>query len=361
MTQTVVGYFDTPDAAHVAEQKLSSRGIKQSALHLSEHDADSTSSTASQQTSRDAGAGGIRQFFSEIFGTDDSEDAGHYSEAVRRGGVVLTVDVPEGTPVEPVRDALIEAGAVNIDERVEQWRNQGYSGHQPEAQSYTADEVARERSTVLPVIEESLEVGKREVAKDTVRVHSRTVEKPVRETVNLREERAKIERRPVDREATQADLEALGERTVEVREMTETAVVNKTARVIEEVEIGKEVTQRPETIEDTVRHTEVRVDRSGAETGRAASSSTRAYEDYDADFRGDFETRYGALGGKYDEYEPAYRYGHSLGGDARYQGRDWSAIEPDAKREWSQRYPDSTWERFKLAIEHGWDRVTGQR
>lgn len=360
MTQTVIGVFDTPDAAHQAEARLISRGLDQSTLHIDVNANAYGDSAGSAGARRQESTGGIREFFGRLFGTHDSDEAGHYAEAVRRGGVVLAVDVPEGASVDEVRDALLDAGAVDIDERVEQWRQRGYTGYNPESPPYSAEEIARERSTVLPVIQEELEVGKREVGKGTVRVYSRTVETPVHETVNLREEHATIERRPVDRPVSEADLDALGDRTVEVRETAEKAVVNKSARVVEEVEIGKEVTQRTETIDDTVRHTEVNVDRDSAETAARGTAFSRSYEDFEPDYRNDFQTRYGSQGGAYDDYAPAYRYGHSLAGDPRYQGRDWATIEPEARRDWEQRNPGSTWDRAKLAIRHGWEKVTGQ-
>jgi stress response protein YsnF len=42
-------------------------------------------------------------------------------------------------------------------------------------------------------------------------------------------------------------------------ERTEVPVVNKNARVVEEVSLGKDVNERSETINDTVRKTEVAV------------------------------------------------------------------------------------------------------
>lgn len=356
MTQTVVGVFDTPDAARTAEETLISRGIDPSAVHLTAHEAAYAGAEGTRQTHPEGTMGGIRNFFSELFGSEHSEEAERYSEAVRRGGVLLSVDVPDGSDVEPVREALVEAGAMDVDRRAEYWRQQGWTGYNPESQAYTAEEVARERSAVLPVIQEEVEIGKREVGKGSVRVYSRVVETPVQESVNLREEHATVERHPVDRPASPADLEALGDKTVEIREMAEKAVVNKTARVVEEVVIGKEATQRTETIEDTVRHTEVEVER-----GTEGAAGFRPYEDYEPDYRRDFQTRYAGRGGSYEDYAPAYRYGHSLAGDPRYEGRDWTVIEPEARRDWERNYPDSPWERFKLAIQHGWERVTGKR
>jgi hypothetical protein len=48
---------------------------------------------------------------------------------------------------------------------------------------------------------------------------------------------------------------------LEIREMVEEAVVSKTARVIEEVEVRKQITEREEVVRDTLRKTQVDVGR----------------------------------------------------------------------------------------------------
>jgi uncharacterized protein (TIGR02271 family) len=131
----------------------------------------------------------------------------------------------------------------------------------PVAASATGEEV-------IPLAEEQLEVGKRMVDRGTTRVRRYVVEKPVEQDVTLRGERVTIERRhPV--EGTTAGGGAFEERTVEVRESEEVPVVGKTARVVEEVAIRKEATERTETIKDAVRREEVEV------TGNDVSSGTR--------------------------------------------------------------------------------------
>lgn len=112
--------------------------------------------------------------------------------------------------------------------------------------------------TTTPVVEEELQVGKREVERGGVRVESRVEERPVTEEVHLREERVHVERRPVDRLVTNAD-EAFREGTLEVTERAEEAVVGKTARVVEEVVVGKQVEEHTETVHDTLRRTDVDV------------------------------------------------------------------------------------------------------
>ena len=72
-----------------------------------------------------------------------------------------------------------------------------------------------------------------------------------------------IERRHVDRPATEADLAGFQERTIEVAETAERAGRHKTAHVVEEVVVGKQVHTDTQTVEDTVRRTEVEVERGG--------------------------------------------------------------------------------------------------
>ena len=115
--------------------------------------------------------------------------------------------------------------------------------------------------TVIPIVEEELAVGKRQVQKGGVRVYSRMVETPIEESVTLREEHATIERHPVNRAVTEADLDALKVQSIEVTETAEVPVVGKSARVVEEVRVEKDVTERTEQITDTVRHTEVEVEK----------------------------------------------------------------------------------------------------
>ena len=117
---------------------------------------------------------------------------------------------------------------------------------------------------VIPIIEEELAVGKRTVDQGGVRVFRRVVEIPVAESVNLREEHVVIDRKPVDRVATSADLSDAN-RTVELTETAEEVVLSKTAHVVEEVVIGKKSSDHIERIQDTVRRTEVDVEQLPAE------------------------------------------------------------------------------------------------
>ncbi len=130
----------------------------------------------------------------------------------------------------------------------------------------SGDEVA------IPVVEENLRVGRREVDSGGVRVTQRVEEQPVREQVTLRDETIEVERVPVDRPVDPATMRDLDEAfipvSVEMRERDEVPVVDKQARVVEEVVVDKEVRERTETVEGTVRRTDVDVQEVGGETRR---------------------------------------------------------------------------------------------
>jgi uncharacterized protein (TIGR02271 family) len=132
------------------------------------------------------------------------------------------------------------------------------------------------RDEVIPIAEEELHVGKRQVGHGRVRIQSRVVETPVSEQVTLREERVDVERRPVSGTTQASTLggDPFQERTIEVEERREEAVVSKEARVVEEVVVRKDVEQRTETVSDTVRKTEVDVEDERTVRGTGTTGST---------------------------------------------------------------------------------------
>lgn len=118
---------------------------------------------------------------------------------------------------------------------------------------------AAENEISIPIIEEQLVVGKRTVEKGGARIRQTMTEKPVEETVSLREENVTIERHKVDR-PVDGTTDAFQEGTFDVTTQAEVPVVSKQARVVEEVVIDKEMTERTETVRDTVKRTDVEID-----------------------------------------------------------------------------------------------------
>ncbi len=180
------------------------------------------------------------------------EHARYYEEGVRRGGTLVTVVAADDARAQTAAHVLTQYGALDVEQEAARWQTEVSDA---ERSFYNTD-----TSRAIPVIEEELEVGKREVEGRSVHVYSRIVETPVNEQVRLREERVHVERRPVDREVDPNAIDTFQETEVEMTERSEQAVVGKRARVVEEVRVAKDVEERVEEVSDTVRHTEVEVE-----------------------------------------------------------------------------------------------------
>jgi stress response protein YsnF len=132
---------------------------------------------------------------------------------------------------------------------------------QPAAQKEPLPTIEEER---IPLVEEDLRVGKREVVRGRATVHSRMTEVPVEERVELCEEELHVETRRVNRRLTEEEVARSGllqDRVVQFAAMREEAVVSKEPFVREEVVVRKQVTERVEEIRNTVRRTEVETER----------------------------------------------------------------------------------------------------
>lgn len=314
---TVIGAFDDRQAAMRAVDTLVVRGFPRDAVDLQGRPStlDPTSSTHGERGANapreDEGfAAGVRHFFASLFGGgEDASRAGLYSEAVRRGGSVVVVDANDETAAERAAEIMrASGGTIDLDERSAGWGDEtGWRGDDARdaaesrrshvaaggtpgvmaAQALGAtpppsttdrlggtDGRRDEGEVVMPVVQEEVKIGKRAVERGGVRVLRRVSATPVSELVRLREEHARVERRPVDREATPADLESFREDSIEVRERTEEPVVEKLARVVEEVVVGREVGERTEKVDDSVRRTEVEVEKLAQDADRRLERAT---------------------------------------------------------------------------------------
>lgn len=385
MQHTLVAVFDNRNDAQSAMDELLASGFTRDNVAISSADlaagsSATTAATTTTATTHEEGIGAsIKNFFESLFGTDHDEHAIRYSNAVTSGQHVLTLTTTSEPEVERAADVIERFGPIDIDERHDLAGNaatlgasayQGatsaslqsgsqsgnLAGSRSESADLRTDSQQREAAAMqtgkaaIPVVQEEVRVGKRLVERGGVRVFSRVVETPVNETVALREEHVSVERRPVDRPVNPADAAMFKDKTIELRETAEEAVVQKSARVVEEVVVGKEVSQREQNIRDKVRRTEVDV-----------QPLQGAALDDDTYYRNDWQKNYASLGGTYDDYAPAYRYGYDMRRDARYQGRNWDDVESNLRSDWDARYGSSgasTWERMKAAVRSGWDRMT---
>ena len=285
MAKTVVGLFSTTAEAQRVKQLIVSGGnVSASNVKIVSHDSQDYAGTEHADT----GIGEkVSHFFKSLTGGDD-EAHGHYASGLNTGGALLTVKTDDDE-AQGIAVLLRENGARNIENNND--TDNGYddisagvpgtvSGLTTGAtatSNYGTTSGYQEKGLAtggasIPVVEENLVVGKREVDRGGVRVYSHVVEEPVSADVTLRDENIIVERRPVDRVATAADFTP-GERSFDLRATGEEAVVGKNARVVEEVVVGKDATQRTEAIRDTVRRTEVDVEEIPA-TETATTRST---------------------------------------------------------------------------------------
>lgn len=293
MNRTITAMFDTREDAEAGRQRLVAANIHADNVRLHNEGGEAMQSgqsygqTGGQSASQNRGTNsGLWGSIKNAMLPDDDRQT--YEEGVRRGGVVLSADVDEDEVDEAVR-ALEQSNCVDIEDRSKSWRSEGWAGPQTGAASAVGADWDRNRTgdtstgdramsgtegnERLQVVEEKLVVGKREAERGGVRVRSYVTEQPVHEQVRLREEHVNVERRPVDQRLEGSAGDAFQERTVEMTERNEEAVVGKEARVVEEVLLSKTSGERTQDIDDTVRRTNVDVEQIGG-TERTGSGFT---------------------------------------------------------------------------------------
>jgi stress response protein YsnF len=256
----VVAVFDSYDAADRARRQLRSAGVDEDHIHLS-HD-----SPYEEDERQPEG------FWDWLFGGGGSgRDSDWYRKNLAGGRTALSVLVPDDHDHIWVAEQLVRCGALDLEDE--------------EDPSVTADTIRQGRrggeaadwgsegrnwgqggeERVIPIVNEELDVGKRQTV-NRYRVRAHTVERPVEQDVNLRDERAVIERRPAT--GARANLQDWQDRDYEVVERHEEPDVRKRARAEEEVVIRKDVRERTEKVRDKVRQTQVETEGRGDEGRR---------------------------------------------------------------------------------------------
>jgi uncharacterized protein (TIGR02271 family) len=344
MATSVVGLFDKESQAQEVADELIAQGIPRGAIEIIKGQKTETAASSAKS---------FFQRLAEKLGISGDHHIDPYDEGVRRGGTLEVVEVAD-EQADAVVVAMQRHGAVNVDERAGGFQTQPGRPATAVASTTipTAAATTASAEVAVPVIEEELHVGKRVVQRGGVRVFTHVSERPVEEEVRLREERVKVERHPTDRPVTSADLRSFEQESFEIPERAEEAVVQKQARIVEEVVVSKQVSEHTESVRDTLRRTDVEVE------SIPQQEAALGFDRYSDDFQRNFKKNCAESGMTFNDYAPAYRYGCGLAGDPRYTGFDWSQLESDARRGWDARNP-GTWERFKDAIRYAFEKVKG--
>jgi uncharacterized protein (TIGR02271 family) len=268
--ETIVAVYDTSEHAALAVRDLEAAGVPPDAISRHAEAGVTTNSTTAAAPVHEKG------FWASLFGGDPEyeHDTTVYDRSLKGGSTVVTVKA-SAQHLNQVMEILERHNPIDIDERTS-----SYGLANGDATPLTSPTAPSGRDTTMPqggeavvsLAEEQLTVGKRLVNRGTTRVRRFVVETPVEEAVTLHSEHVSVDRRPVAAGTKVADT-AFTDRTVEVTESEEEAVVSKTARVKEEVVVNKAATERVETVRDTVRREDVEVTRDGQETGTSNTTA----------------------------------------------------------------------------------------
>jgi uncharacterized protein (TIGR02271 family) len=216
----------------------------------------------------------------------------------------------------------------------------------------------------LQLREEELKANKMSVETGQVTLAKEVVEERKSVEVPVRREEVYVERRAVDRPADRP-IEAGAQQTIEVPVREEQVELEKQPVVYEEVGVAKQQVVQNQQVTETVRREELRMDKQGdvdvsGAAGAATSSSatTETWDQVMPTYRQRWQQRYGTTGGRWEEYEPGYRYGYELRNRPEYRGRQWAEVAPELERDWSQRNPSSPWSRVRDSVRDTWDNPT---
>ena len=224
MSTTVIAMYDNADKAQQVVNEIVHAGVSRDAVDVLQ--GNGSSAVAGKLTEL-----GLEQ-----------QEAAVYAEVIGKGGAMVTVDTPEERAGN-AQEIMNRFGPRDLEQLLEE-----AGGSQQGQES-------------VPIVEEQVSVGKRKVMRGGMRVISKVSERPVEETVRLREEKVDVEQNRADRKLSPEEAEkAFEEKTVELTETAEEAVISKEARVVGEVSLSKTATEREETVEATARRTDVKVE-----------------------------------------------------------------------------------------------------
>ena len=285
MIHTVVGLFDNRSNAGAATQELIQKGFLRENIDVSNRQI-SDAATSTQIAVTETGVSeSIGNFFNSLFG-GDKKTARNYTTAAGDADAIITVQVDSLERAREAAEILDRHGAIDVDGRSSQHEQNLQQNQQILTAAPNAPQTAQnaadihnaaniQNETAIPVIEEQLQVGKQIVQREGARVRSRIVEKPVEANLRLREEHIVVNRRSVNRDVTNADLANFREGELVITEHAEIPVVGKQARVVEEILIGKNVTEHVETVHETIRRNEVEVEKVNTDVTDADDINTR--------------------------------------------------------------------------------------
>ena len=262
--ETLVAVFDTPAHAAAAADALKAGGFHEDDMSVFDNDRLSAGTSALAQSVKEAG------LWHRLFGGKILEhEAAVYGQTIARGGTVISLRMLDS-------EVAHATGILDLHRPIDVHDRAVTSGIAPAAKIETAAKtiaaapitveqkvavpprIAETHVEILRLAEEQLQVGKQMVETGRTRVRRFTTEREVSADVTLHEEHAEVLRRAVTDPAYVGDVD-WEDRTIEVVETAEQALVSKTARVVEEISLKKVGSERVETVHEKLRRQQTEI------------------------------------------------------------------------------------------------------
>jgi stress response protein YsnF len=262
--ETIVAVFDTPEHARAAVEALKTGGFHEDDISIFDSSRLSGGAGTAATGLKEAG------LWHRLFGSDIyKHEATVYGQTLEEGGTVLSMRVLDS-------EVAHATGILDLHRPIDVHDRAATSGVAAPAYVETAaktiaaaplsvaqtvavtPKVAETHSDVLRLAEEQLQVGKEMMETGRTRVRRFTTEREVAEDVTLHEEHAEVLRRAIGDTANLTSID-WADSEIEMVETAEHALVNKTARVVEEIGLKKVGTDHIETVHEKLRRQQAEV------------------------------------------------------------------------------------------------------
>lgn len=199
------------------------------------------------------------------------EDAQHFDRGLRSGGILVTVNAGAARAQEAI--AILRSHEADLGPSGIARYGEVDTGAATVGSREVGDVAGQER---IELLEEELDVQKRQVKAGEVRVRKEVVTESKQVEVPVSREELVIERRPAG--GRKVDTPVGGDEEIRVPLMAEEVDVDKHTRVREELEVGKRRVDETRTVRDDVRHEEATIDARGDATVRQGVGNRSGYQ-----------------------------------------------------------------------------------
>jgi stress response protein YsnF len=270
--ETLVAAFDTKELATAAVNALKAGGFHSDDISVFDHSRLKVGKDVVGTAPKQAG------LWQWLFGNDlNLYEAQVYGSTIDDGGTVVAVRVPSDQ-VAQASGILDLHHPIDVHDRAVTGNVAPSAQVETAAKSIAAVPLAKQQTVAvtpklaevhgdtLRLAEEQLQVGKKMVETGRTRVRRFTTERDIAQDVTLHEEHAELLRKAISQPSELTDVD-WADSALEVIETKEQALVNKTARIVEEISLRKKGDDHVETIHEKLRRQQAEVEQVDA-TGK---------------------------------------------------------------------------------------------